>query len=87
MGELVVHVLVPDDGAGDELGEEGDIAGEGDEPAGGRAVPPVDVDEVGDSLEGIEGDADGQGDVQVGQAGMSLELVETVRKRSLEWVL
>ena len=74
--ELVVHVLVADDGTGDELGEEGDVAGEVHQAVGGLAVVPIHVDEVGHGLEGVEGDADGQGDAHVRQAGEGRDLLE-----------
>ena len=43
---------------------------------GGLAVVPIHVDEVGDGLEGVEGDADGQGDAHVRQAGEGGDLLE-----------
>ena len=67
--QLLIDIPIPDDGAGDELGEEGDIAGKVHEVVGGLAVIPIHVDEVGHRLEGVEGDADGQGDVHLRQGG------------------
>ncbi len=59
--QLVVQVLVLDDGPGDELGEQGDEGAEGDDVLLAPGVPPVHVDGVAHGLEGVEGDADGQG--------------------------
>ena len=62
--------LIPDDGPGDELGEEGHIQPHiQDAPLGGGAAA-VDVDDVAHGLEGVEGDADGQCQVDLrhGQA-------------------
>ena len=60
--QLVVQVLVLDNGPGDELGEQGDEGAEGDDVLLAAGVPPVHVDGVAHGLEGIEGDADGQGE-------------------------
>ena len=58
---LVGQLLVLDDGAGDELGEQGDEGAEAHQVFGQLRVSPVDVHRVGHGLEGVEGDADGQG--------------------------
>ena len=62
--DLVPQVLVLDDGTGDELGEQGDKGAEVDDVPLSPGVPPVHVDGVAHGLEGVEGDADGQVDVQ-----------------------
>ena len=71
------HVAVADDGAGDELGEQGHIQ---QQPQGvplqGR-LAPVHVHGIGDDLEGIEGDADGELGLghAIGKARESAEIV------------
>ena len=65
-GDLWQEVGGALDGSSDELREEGDEGGEGDGVSGGLEVAPVDVDGVGEGLEGVEGDADGQDDLQGG---------------------
>ena len=62
VGELLVQVLILQDGPGDELGEEGDKGAEIDDVLLHPGVPPVDVDGVAHGLEGVEADADGQGE-------------------------
>ena len=58
--DLLGHCLILDDGAGDELGEKGDVKPH----LQGRALHlppvPVDVQHIAQGLEGKEGDADGQ---------------------------
>ena len=50
----------------DELGEERDERAKGDGVPGSLEVAPIDVNGVGEGLEGVEGDADGQDDLQGG---------------------
>ena len=54
------------DGPSNELREEGDKGAKGDGVSGGLEVVAVDVDGVGEGLEGEKGDADGQDDLQGG---------------------
>src|SRR3546814_2017663 len=54
----------PDDRPGDELREERDVEQEIDRRPRGRDGAAMDVDDVGDALEGEEGDADRQDDLQ-----------------------
>ena len=66
------HIVVFDDGSGDELGEEGDVQNQLAQAAGTRVWVPVDVNHVAQALEGVKGDANGQrnakqGQVQAGQ--------------------
>ena len=61
------HRFVLDDGAGDQLGEHGDEGAEVHHVALDRCVLPVHVDGIAHGLEGIERDADGQRDAQLGQ--------------------
>ncbi len=63
MPELLVHILVFDDGARDQLREHGDIGAEGDDVLLHVRVSPVDVDKVTHRLEGVERYADGQGQI------------------------
>ena len=62
--DLVAQVLVLDDGAGDELGKQGDEGAEIDDVPLRPGVSPVHIDGVAHGLEGVEGDADGQVDAQ-----------------------
>ena len=64
---LVGQFLVLQDGPGDELGEEGDEGAEVHHAPLDLGIPPVDIHRVGHGLEGVEGDADGQGEAQGGQ--------------------
>ncbi len=63
-GYLGEEVATSFDGAGDELGEEGDVGEEGEEVAGGGELTAKDIEGVAEGLEGIEGDADGEDDVK-----------------------
>ena len=71
------NVHIPDNGTGDELGEQSHIGAEADGVLLRHRVAPVHVDGVGQALEGIEADADGQGQLQQGdtQAGDGVEAV------------
>ena len=59
--ELIVHVPIADDGARDELGEQGHVGAKGDVASLGVSGASVQVDGVGHDLEGVEADADGEG--------------------------
>ena len=65
-GDLRQEVGGALDGPRDKLGKERDECGKCDGVAGGLEVAPIDVDGVGEGLEGVEGDADGQDDLQGG---------------------
>ena len=65
-GDLREQVGGPFYGPRDKLREEGDKGTKGDGVTGGLEVAPIDVDGVGEGLEGVEGDADGQDDLQGG---------------------
>ena len=73
--QLPGHVDIADDGTGDELGEEADVGAEGNEAALGRDIAPIDIDDIAQALEGVEADADGQGQPQQGdgQAGDGID--------------
>ena len=58
--EFVCHRAVAHDGTGDELREHGDVQQQVHEAALRRALAPVDVHQVGDGLEYVEADADGE---------------------------
>ena len=66
--QLLSHGLVLDDGAGDQLGEQGDEGAEGDDVLLHRRILAVDVNGIGHGLEGVERDADRQRDAEEGQA-------------------
>ena len=57
------HRLVADDGPGDELREKADVQQQVEIAALNRHLSPVPVDDIGQNLEGVEADADGQGDL------------------------
>ena len=61
--DLLAHVLVADDGPGDALMEQRDVQKQPPEFGLGRHLLAVHVHHVGQQLEGVEGDADGQGDL------------------------
>ena len=58
--DLLRHAVVAHDGAGDELGEKGDVQPQIQDVALHLSRPPVHVDAVGERLEGEKGNADGQ---------------------------
>ena len=60
--DLVRHIVVDDDGPGDELGEEGDIQRQLHDAFGAHLPVTVHVDHIGQALEREKGDADRQGD-------------------------
>ena len=64
MPQVRCHRFVLDDGSGDQLGEHGDEGAEVHHVALDRCVLPVHVDGIAHGLEGVEGNADGQGDAQ-----------------------
>ena len=59
---LLRHILVPDNGAGNELGEQGDIGTKGQRILLNRRIVTVYVNHIAHGLEHIKGNADGQGD-------------------------
>ena len=62
--QLVVQILIFDDGAGDELGEQCHEGAEANDAFLRLRIAPVDIDGVAHGLEGIEGNSDGQRDPQ-----------------------
>ena len=65
----MLHRLVLDDGPGDQLGEQRHIRTHVEDVLLGLHDAPVHVDGVGHGLEGVEADADGQGQSQRGDTG------------------
>ncbi len=63
-GQFPRHRDVADDRPGHQLREERDEAGEIEEVARGPRVPAIHVDGVAHRLEGVEADAQGQGDLE-----------------------
>ena len=61
--QLARDGLVADDGPGDQLREQGDVERDLDRIAIGPEPAPVDVDDVGQAVEGEEGDAQRQMDM------------------------
>ena len=62
--ELIGDVLIADDRTRDQLREQGYIGTEGDNVLLHRRIAAIYVDRVGHRLEGVEADADRQGDLQ-----------------------
>ena len=71
--DLRQQVAAPADGTDQQLGEERHEQREVGEALRPRPRPAVDLDEVGDGLEGVERDADGQDDLRNRQAGAEAE--------------
>ena len=90
--DLIAQILVFDDGAGDELGEQGDKSAEVENGALGTGVAPVHIHGVAHGLEGVEGDADGQMDAQNGgvdadglqRAGQKVPILEEHQQQKVE---
>ena len=61
LGEEGVGAL---DGSGDEVGEVEDAEEEVEERVGGVDLAAIDIDGVGEGLEGVKGDADGEDDLK-----------------------
>ena len=78
MQDIVVDVLIADDGTGDALVEQAGV--EQQEPIFflGLHILPVDVHDVGEQLERIERDADGQRDLRddLGEACQQLQVLQ-----------
>ena len=66
--DLVGHILIADDRACDQLGEEGDVQKNLKIVSLDRHILPIDIDHIAQGLEGEEGDADGQADGRHRQA-------------------
>lgn len=58
--QLPGDIRVPDDGACNQLGEQGDVCAEVDQIFLRRDAAAIDVDGVAQALEGVKADADGQ---------------------------
>ena len=67
--KLIVHVLIADDRAGDQLGEQGHVGAECGKIPLFVGIHPIHVDDVGQRLERIEGNTHGQCHIQVSQLG------------------
>ena len=65
--QLLVDQAVAQDRPGDQLREDGDIGSEIDEAIGGFGIASIDVDDIAQRLEHIEGDAQRQDDVFQGE--------------------
>ena len=59
--QLRGDVRIPDDGAGDELGEHGNVGTEGNQAPLGRHRTPVHIHAIAHALEEVKADADRQG--------------------------
>ena len=63
VADLVGHLVVTNDGAGDELRKHGDVEHEVAKPLHGLVDPPIGIECVSDALEREERNADGEEDV------------------------
>ena len=77
--------LVTDDRSGDELWEKGHVKPHVQDTALGGRFLPIDVDDVAHGLEGIEGDANGQGKPYFGQGQSQCAQVFTYEAQVLEY--
>ena len=76
MAELVCEEGELEDGACDEVGQHGGEAGEIDEVLHGCSVSAIDVDDVAEGLEGVEADAEWEGEMDGGNpVGREVERV------------
>ena len=64
-------ITIAHDGAGNELGKQGNVSGERQQPPLYRRVPAVNVDHVAHGLENIKRDANGKRDLRYGQDSRS----------------
>ena len=76
--QLPGDVHIADNGAGDELGKQGNIGTEIDDISLGFGVPPVHIHRIADGLKGIKADANGQRQLQKGDAhaGEGIEVLQ-----------
>src|SRR5262249_52073306 len=65
--ELGQKIVRARDGPGDELGKESHEREEGQKRTLGRAAPVVDVDDIAELLQRVEGKADGKRELQEGE--------------------
>ena len=91
--QLAAEFRESGDGAGGELGEKGDIQQQPEKAAGAAGRVPPGIHDVGDALEGEEGDAQGRGEAQAGPAGLrqgkhqgeeKAEILEGPQKRQVQ---
>ena len=91
--QLAAEFRESGDGAGGELGEKGDIQQQPEKAAGAAGRVPPGIHNVGDALEGEEGDAQGRGEAQAGPAGLrqgkhqgeeKAEILEGPQKRQVQ---
>ena len=61
---LLFHFHIPHDGSGHQLGEQADIQQHLAESELGLTLAPVNIDDIGHGLEGVEADAQRQGDLR-----------------------
>ena len=62
--QLGLDIAVADDGSGDQLGEQGDVQQEFEIGPLNAHLTPVDIHHIAHGLEGVEADADGQGNLR-----------------------
>ena len=81
MADLLIDIGVAHDGAGDQLGEEGNVQGKIQNIALHLAISPVQIHHIGQRLEGEEGDADGQRDILWRDQLGAQEAIDAVGKK------
>ena len=62
--QLGLDIAVADDGSGNQLGEQGDVQQEFEIGPLDAHLLPVDIHHIAHGLEGVEADADGQGNLR-----------------------
>ena len=82
MIHLIRHVLIADNGTGDELGEQRHIGAERDHIALHTGFLPVYVDDIGHDLEGVERDTDREGDQRGGQVGEQRDALQNAGNKA-----
>ena len=81
VGELIRQVLVTQHRPGNKLGEQRNESREINKPPGRFRIPSIDIHHVGNGLEDVEGNADGQDDIRQFQrltAGADQQVVQAV---------
>ena len=79
---LRLHVGVAHDGAGDELREEHDVQGVDPEVPFGPLAPRIDLEDIAQALEGVEGEAHGQDEPETGRRVLPSECPRHRRHQS-----
>ena len=73
-----MDIMITDDRTGNQLREQGNVGSQLDEIGLCLHLPAIDVRQVGDGLEGVEGDANRQEDTFQGDGGDTEQPAENV---------